>query len=144
MKSLTSHIRQTGAALTLAMAALVAGPTMAQEQSEWSYLMPEAVKSAMEKGQHSVMTPYLGASVELLLPNGSGIFGKKQAEMLIGDFLANHGGLTYKVDHEEKMGNSTMTIGVVENTDTRYRIYVLTQQVGDKQQIKQLKIEEHK
>lgn len=110
----------------------------------WPHGIPQAVKKAIDASQVSDMSHLLGASVELLLPNSSGIYSKKQAEMLIGEFLTSHPQLSYSVDHEECTGSNVLTIGMMRGADGNFRISVLTQKRGETQQIKQLKIEEQK
>lgn len=103
-----------------------------------------AVKSAFDSGSQSPMASYLGGSVEILLPDCSGIFSKRQAEMLLAKFLGAHRGVVYTVDHEESLGDAILSIGRLAGQGHDFRVCILLQQTGDSQQIKQLRIEEQK
>lgn len=103
-----------------------------------------AVKSAFDSGSQSPMASYFGDSVEILLPDCSGIFSKRQAEMLLAKFLGSHRGVVYSVDHEESLGDAILSIGRLTGQGHDFRVCILLQQTGDNQQIKQLRIEEQK
>ena len=106
--------------------------------------MPIAVKSAFDSGSQSPMAGYLGDSVEILLPDCSGIFSKRQAEMLLAKFLGTHREVVYSVDHEETLGDAVLSIGRLSGSGQDFRVCILLQQTGGVQQIKQLRIEEQK
>lgn len=114
------------------------------EGGEWPYEVPIAVKSAFDSGSQSPMAGYLGDSVEILLPDCSGIFSKRQAEMLLAKFLGTHREVVYSVDHEETLGDAVLSIGRLSGSGQDFRVCILLQQTGGVQQIKQLRIEEQK
>lgn len=100
-----------------------------------------AVKQAFEAGDHTGISSLFGSSVELQLPNVSGIFSKKQSDMIVGQFLASHAGLVYELDHEEVADSSTLTLGRATKDGEAFRVCILFQQSAGTQQIKQLRIE---
>ncbi len=119
-------------------------PSVAQDVSsgEWSYVLPVSAKKAFDTNSSQLISPLLGSSVELRLPDCSGVYSKKQAEMLISSFLSTNQGYTYTVDHEETVGSSTLTIGLLSKDASVFRVSILTQPSEDGSlQIKQFKIE---
>ncbi len=142
--------------LTIAALLLVAQPlthataaplTMQSRQADtpnWPYEVPHAFKQALDAADHSLMSPYLANTVELRLPDCSGIFSKKQAEMILSKFMATHHGMSFSVNREESISDATITIGSFSDGDISFGVYVLSQPAAGIQQIKQLRIEEQK
>lgn len=110
----------------------------------WGYKVPYAVKLAFDGGDHSALSPCLASTVELQLPDCSGIFSKKQAEMILSKFMVAHPSMTYSVSREESVSGATLTIGKLSGNAASFGVYVLSQPTGGSQQIKQLRIEEQK
>ncbi len=110
----------------------------------WPHKVPYAVKLALDGGDHSVISPCLANTVELQLPDCSGIFSKKQAEMILSKFMADHSSMTYSVSREESVSGATLTIGKLSGSAASFGVYVLSQPAAGSQQIKQLRIEEQK
>lgn len=104
-------------------------------------VLGQAVRKAFDSNDHSAISSLFGPSVELQLPNVSGIFSRKQSDMIVGQFLAIHQGLTYELDHEEVADDATLTIGRASRQFEAFRVCILSQQSNDFLQIKQLRIE---
>lgn len=100
-----------------------------------------ALRQAFESNDHAAISGLFGASVELQLPNVSGIFSKKQSDMIMGQFMSLHQGFTCELDHEEVSDDATLVIGRISKGGEAFRICILAQQYGDLSQIKQLRIE---
>lgn len=113
-------------------------------ESQWPHSVPMAVKSALDSGDVSLLAGHLGGSVELQLPDYSGIFSKKQGEMILSKFLSLHRKMVYSVDHEEALGEATLTIGKLVGDDAAFSVYIILHPAGDSRLIKQLRIEEQK
>lgn len=116
----------------------------AGSEGEWAFVVPQPVKVALDGADAGSLSSFFGNSVDLQLPNVSGIFSKKQSEMIIGKFLNLHKGLMYSLEHEEAAGEATLAIGTLANNDEIFRVFILLQPVADSQQIKQLRIEAQK
>lgn len=106
-----------------------------------SAALVQEVKKALDSGDHSIVSRFFGPSVEIQLPNVSGIFSKKQAEMIVGQFLSAHPGLAFDLDHEEVADEATLTIGRASRDSDIFRVCIISQQTGNSLQIKQLRIE---
>lgn len=106
--------------------------------------MQTDVARAFNDGKCAPLTPYFAGQVELRIPGKSGIFSRKQAEMIVASFLAETAGGIYLFDHEERSDDSAVSIASWKARGTQYRIQLLTTGEGDTTKIKQLKIEEVK
>ncbi len=113
-------------------------------EPQWPHQVPMAVKSALDSGDVSLLAGHLGGSVELQLPDYSGIFSKKQGEMILAKFLSLHRKMVYSVDHEEALGEATLTIGKLAGGGVAFSVYIILHPAGDGRLIKQLRIEEQK
>ena len=148
------NLRLTYLILLLALSAVSPLPATAaltpkqaspqDDGSQWSYQLPYAVKQALDGADRSLFSPFLAGMVELQLPDCSGIFSKKQAEMILAKFLSQHHGLTYSVCREEALADATLTIGRFAGQNVSFGVYLLTQSVNGSKQIKQFRIEEQK
>ena len=122
----------------------VVDPLLAQSAPAWSYAMPISVKQAFDAGDHAPVAQFFSSTVELRLPNGNGIYSKKQAEMILGEYFAQHKGMVFSVDHEESVGVSTLTIGNLSLGAQKFRVYILSHLDAGAYSIKQFRIEELK
>ena len=113
---------------------------LAQDVSETA----ERMRLAFDAGDNSSICALIGSSVELQMPDASGIFSKKQAEMIIGKFLSLHPGLLCAVDQEEATPDATLVIGSLSGGSDLFRFYLLLQPTDGSLQIKQLRIETQK
>lgn len=104
-------------------------------------VLGQAVSRAFDSNDHTAISSLFGPSVEIQLPNVSGIFSRKQSDMIVGQFLAIHQGLTYELDHEEVADDATLTIGRATRQTEAFRVCILSQQANNFLQIKQLRIE---
>lgn len=104
----------------------------------------ERMRLAFDAGDNSSICALIGSSVELQMPDASGIFSKKQAEMIIGKFLSLHPGLLCAVDQEEATPDATLVIGSLSGGSDLFRFYLLLQPTDGSLQIKQLRIETQK
>ena len=112
--------------------------------AEWGHTVPLPVKEAFDDADHNKLTAFFGGSVDLQLPNASGIFSRKQSEMILSKFLSLHPDLVFSVDHEEAAGELILSIGTLSSSDESFRVSMLLQPVANSQQIKQLRIENQK
>ncbi len=133
--------------LPLLLLALLLGEVAVHAQSfgqKWDYVLSEEIYNAILKGKTSQVTQSLNTSVEVSTPNGSGVYGKKQAEMVVSTFLSNLSVSGYEIENEKTLGATTLTIGKLNTNKGNYRIYLLTKGQDSSQLIQQFKIEEWK
>lgn len=126
----------------IAALALLTLPAAGQEAPPQA--LQEAVQQAFTARLSTPLTPHFAGQVELRIPGRSGIFSKKQAEMILANFLREAGEGEYRFDHTERGDETSLTIASWTAATARYRVQLLTIGDGDTTRIKQLKIEETK
>ncbi|MBQ3635497.1 MAG: DUF4783 domain-containing protein [Bacteroidales bacterium] len=110
----------------------------------WNYSLPVDVKHSIEKSDASKLSTLLAETVEISLPTGSGIYGRRQAEMVMADYLHQHRGVQMTVQREEKAEGSTRTISLLNDSKGQMTMTILFMQTGAVSQIKQIRIENRK
>lgn len=74
------------------------------------------------------------------MPQGnSGVYSRKQAEVILHEFFSTMKDAEYTIDHERPTGNALQTISTLRTGNTRYRIVILSQDKGTL--IRQIRIE---
>lgn len=128
-------------ALMCAICAPCGAGVCAQSAGGWSYSLPSEVCHALQSGDIVKLAGFLNNTVEVTVPDGSGIYSRKQAEMVLAGFFANVRQQAYAIDHEKSVGDSTLSIGSLTADNVVYRIYILTQMFNGECLIHQLRIE---
>lgn len=74
------------------------------------------------------------------MPQGnSGVYSRKQAEVILNEFFSSIRDAEYTIDHERPTGNALQTISTLKTGNTSYRIVILTQEKGTL--IRQIRLE---
>lgn len=109
---------------------------------QWRYALPVEIYNSLSKGDAVALASALNSSVELAMPQGSSnIYSRKQAEVVLSEFLSGIRNPQFSISHERSMGASTQTIGSLVGDGSKYRIFILTQQHGQSVFIHQLRFE---
>ena len=111
---------------------------MRQSSDEWSYALPQSIYKMLCSKNIQALSDKFNSAIEISLPQSSGLYSKKQGEMILSDFFASLGNIQVTIDHERSVGEATSTICTCKSGNKKYRIYILTQN----QSIQQLRIEE--
>ncbi len=130
--------------MTLVALLIASNITLNAQSMGWDYVLSKDIYNAVKTSNATVIGQSLNSSVELTTLSNSGVYGNKQAEMVISNFLSGIRISEYYIDDEKTMGNSTLTIGRLITNTANYRIYLLTKDENNKQLIQQFKIEELK
>ncbi len=130
--------------MTLVALLIASNITLNAQSMGWDYVLSKDIYNAVKTSNATVIGQSLNSSVELTTLSNSGVYGNKQAEMVISNFLSGIRISEYYIDDEKTMGNSTLTIGRLMTNTANYRIYLLTKDENNKQLIQQFKIEELK
>ncbi len=108
------------------------------------YLLPQDVKTAFEKSDMKHLSAYIAPTIEISLPTGSGIYGKRQAEMVLNEYLQMHKGMTMNITGEENVLQATKTNGKISHNGKTMFISILFQRNKNSIQIKQIRIDDKK
>jgi len=103
-------------------------------------LSGEVVK-ATKSGNAQVLSTHFFNNIELVLPGKTGVFSKKQAEMIVKDFFAKNPPADFRIIHEGRKENASYAIGNYSSSTGSYRFTFLTKNATNKVLIHQLRIE---
>ena len=113
----------------------------ADSEPQWSFKLSSVFWESLLKADIPQISSFFSASIEISLPSGSGLYSKKQAEVILSNFIKSNSISDAAIDHEKQMGNSILTIGSISIDNSQYRIYILS--IPDNQgEVQQLRIEE--
>ena len=111
-----------------------------EDTLEWNYVLDSKVYEAMMHSDAAQLSTMLNATVEMTMPQGtSGVYSRKQAEVILDEFLSTTSNPVYTIEHERPNGNATLTILNLQTDKANYRIFILTQSAGTI--IRQIRIE---
>lgn len=112
--------------------------TWQQANEGWSYSLPQSIYKMLCNKNIQSLSEKFNTTIEITLPQSSGLYSKKQGEMILSDFFGTLGDIQITIDHERSVGEATSTICTCKSGSKKYRLYILTQN----QTIQQLRIEE--
>ncbi len=105
-------------------------------------IIPQTIFSAIENGDAKALSSYFNQSIELKIIDKEGIYGKKQAEILLKDFFSDNKPVFFEVIKQEDHVNSSFGICNFDNTTgQKFSVYVYVRNFGSKNIITKLKIE---
>ncbi|MBR6251649.1 MAG: DUF4783 domain-containing protein [Bacteroidales bacterium] len=110
--------------------------------THWSHKLPKKLFEAVERGDVVEIVSQCSNQVEMSLPSGSGIYSKKQAEVILSEFFASTGTFACSITNEKTIGAATRTIATLKSKTNQYRLYILRQSHGATAFIQQFRIEE--
>ena len=106
---------------------------------------PEAltkdVEDAINANDSESLASAFYSNVEIVLPSKNGVYSRKQAEMVMKDFFANHPVSKFKVIHTGKKEKACFAIGEYVSNNSKFRFTFLTKPHGSNVLIHQLRIE---
>lgn len=109
--------------------------------SQQSEVVSSEVISAIKKGDSESLAEGFFANVEIVLPTKTGVYSRKQAEMVIKDFFSKYPVSDFELIHKGKKENASFAIANYSSGSHRFRFTFLTKLNGSKVLIHQLRIE---
>jgi hypothetical protein len=103
--------------------------------------LPAEIVEATKAGEADQLSAYFNSSIELILPQKTGIFSKPQAAMVMKDFFKKNKATHFSIIHEGNRQNASFAIGNYTTEKDSFRIYYLTKKVNNQSLIHQLRIE---
>lgn len=104
--------------------------------------LPSSVVKATQSGDARALAEGFNSSLELILPNKSGVFSKSQAEYIMGDFFRQNAPSSFTIIHQGQRESASFAIGKYISSSGTYRFSFLTKNDSGKILIHQLRIEE--
>ncbi len=113
---------------------LINAYSFSQDQSE--------LGSYLEDGNSTKLTSYFSESIELEILGDKGVFNQQQATIVLNDFFKSNPPSKYFVKHKGGGDNKAIfEIGSLLSNGNEYRTYLLYNEVANKPQIIELRIE---
>ena len=100
------------------------------------------VISAMKSGNASGVTKYFDNYVDITMPDKSSNYSRSQGELILKDFFANSGVISFEVKHKGNNDNGDYCIGTLQTKNGNYRTTVYMRLKGSKQMIQDIRIEQ--
>lgn len=109
----------------------------AQSGSDFS---TEVVNAIQEGDSESLSNSFYG-NVEIVMPSKTGVYSRKQAEMVMKDFFNKYPVDSFKIIHKGNKENASFAIGNYDSSTNHFRFTFLTKAQGSTLLIHQLRIE---
>ena len=130
---------RTSKMIVLLFSVLLLSTTSVYSQSETSF--PRDVIKATKSGDAQILSAHFFDNIELVLPGKTGVFSRKQAEMIVKDFFSQNPPSDFRIIHEGRKENASYAIGNFSSSTGVYRFTFLTKNAANKVLIHQLRIE---
>lgn len=109
--------------------------------SQAGHPFPSEVVKAIQSGDANTLSVHLYTNIELVLPGKTGVFSRKQAEMIVKDFFSKNPVKDFRIIHNGQKESASYAIGNYTSANGNYRFTFLTKKDANKVFIHQLRIE---
>ncbi len=100
------------------------------------------VERAFLQGDISKLTPYLGATLDLRILDTENVYGRSQAEVLLGKFFTEHPPKNFSIAHHKNRSDTSFFIGTYTSKDQMtFRVSVFMKTTSEKRHITQVLIQ---
>ncbi len=100
------------------------------------------ISKAISKGDTKGISSHFIENIDLKVLEQEDIFSKEQAEMILKSFFEKHPVTSFEIKHTSKPKNNTQyTIGTLNTSNGKFRVYYLTKLSGEVSIIQQFRIE---
>ncbi len=99
------------------------------------------VITAIKQGDSQSLADGFFDNIEIVLPSKTGVYSKKQAEMVMKNFFNKYPVSDFELIHKGKKENASFAIGNYSSASHRFRFTFLTKLNGSEVLIHQLRIE---
>jgi len=113
--------------------------TVGQEQK----LIPPDIKKAIISGDSKQLATHFNQSVELLIKNKEDVYSKAQAELILKDFFKKNTPSNFIVEIEGESDGIKYTIGNLNTSQGKFRVYLAYQFVKGRSTINRLNISKY-
>lgn len=103
--------------------------------------LPDGVIMAVKNGDTNTLSASFNDQIEIILPTKTAVYSKKQAEMVLKDFVEKHPVTEFQLIHQVKKDKASFAIANYYASNGRYRFTFLTKLNGGKIYIHQIRIE---
>jgi hypothetical protein len=114
---------------------------LVQVNGQHTAALPNGTIMAVKNADAEKLSNSFNEQIEIILPNKTGIYSRKQAEMVIKDFFNQHSVVEFQLIHQGKKDNASYAIANYHASSGRFRITFLTKNKSGKIYIHQIRIE---
>ncbi len=103
--------------------------------------VPDDIIEALKTGNSKELSYFFNQSINLTILDKSGLYNKKQAEIILNDFFKTNQIKNFLVVQQKEQQNfSSLICNMYNQNNILFIIYLSVYQINDKQLITQLKI----
>ena len=106
-------------------------------------LIPPDIKKAMISGNSKQLATHFSQSVELLIKNTEDVYSKAQAELILKDFFKKNIPSEFEVEIEGESDGIKYTIGNLNTSSGKYKVYLAYQNIKGRATINRLNISKY-
>ena len=101
--------------------------------------VPQAIFYAIENGDAKNLAIFFNQNIDLIIVEKSGIYNKRQAEILVKDFFKNNEPVYFEVIEQKELHNSSFAICNFNNSmGEEYSVLIYVRKFGGKTKITKL------
>jgi len=101
------------------------------------------INNAFRAGDVAGITRYMDNVVDVTMNNNQSTSSRTQAEMLLRDFFSKNEPMNFEAGHngQNQKTNTFFSIGHLNTSNGRYRVYILLKQEGQNYLLQEIRIE---
>ncbi len=101
------------------------------------------INNAFRSGDVAGITRYMDNVVDVTLNNNQSTSSRTQAEMMLRDFFSKNEPKSFEAGHsgQNQQTNTFFSIGHLNTSNGRYRVYILLKQQGQNYLLQEIRIE---
>ncbi|MCG8578700.1 MAG: DUF4783 domain-containing protein [Bacteroidales bacterium] len=103
--------------------------------------LPDGTIMSVKKADAEKLSQSFNEQIEIILPEKTAIYSRKQAEMVIKNFFNQHSVTEFQLIHQGKKDNASYAIANYHASNGRFRFTFLTKKRSGKIYIHQIRIE---
>jgi len=107
----------------------------------FSQSIPENIIIAFQKGNSTMLLPFLNKNIELTIENNNNFYSKEQAELILKDFFNKNNITSFKITHQGEKNNALFFIGLLITNKGIYRVTAYLKTNNNQKFIHHLRIE---
>ncbi|WP_430817741.1 DUF4783 domain-containing protein [Carboxylicivirga sp. RSCT41] len=112
-----------------------------QVDAQKTAALPDGTIMLVKKADAEKLSQSFNDRIEIILPDKTAIYSRKQAEMVIKNFFNQHSVTEFQLIHQGKKDNASYAIANYHASDGRFRFTFLTKKRSGKIYIHQIRIE---
>jgi len=102
----------------------------------------DQISATIKAGNSKELSKYFGKTIDMTVLEKENVYSKAQAELILKDFFADHTPKSFHILHSgTSKSGLRYAIGTLGTNDGEFRVSFYVKKVGDRDEIKQLRID---